>query len=267
MKPNISEFSYGYTLTDELINWHGAPLTAAPVFPSLYQEGQPGGGYDVRLKWPGILLFLQFKLSHHMVRKNTQERRDKNFLTPFYRMKLRPSRHSKQHQLLLDLENAKQKHKVYYCAPEFHTPKELNEAYLGREICECSLWIKPSKIGPLPDDRDHHIAFTLGSAPWLYSEPHRLKCRGEFSEFEESILGSLNERPEDAMQERSLRQTVQDLEEILSHHGLLPEPKSTFHGESEKLRLLHKIAFYARTCLDSQLFIVLKKPDCKNTPD
>jgi len=48
MKPQISEFSYGYALTDELIHWHGTNLTAAPIFPSLYQEGQVGGvGGDV----------------------------------------------------------------------------------------------------------------------------------------------------------------------------------------------------------------------------
>ena len=49
MKPNISEFIYGYALTSELISWHGTSITAAPVFPSLYQEGQAGGGYDVML--------------------------------------------------------------------------------------------------------------------------------------------------------------------------------------------------------------------------
>ena len=40
MKPNISEFSYGYALTDELVHSPGSHLVGAPVFPSLYQEGQ-----------------------------------------------------------------------------------------------------------------------------------------------------------------------------------------------------------------------------------
>ena len=69
MKPQISEFSYGYALTDELIHWHGTNLTAAPIFPSLYQEGQVGGGYDLMLQRPGLPLFLQFKLADCMVLK------------------------------------------------------------------------------------------------------------------------------------------------------------------------------------------------------
>ncbi len=68
MKPEMSEFSYGYALTDELIHWHGTSLTAAPIFPSLYQEGKSGGGYDVMLQRSGIPLFLQFKLADQMVR-------------------------------------------------------------------------------------------------------------------------------------------------------------------------------------------------------
>ena len=67
MKPDIAEFNYGYALTDELIHWHGAGITAVPIFPSLYDEGQPGGGYDVKLDRGGIPLFLQFKLSDCMV--------------------------------------------------------------------------------------------------------------------------------------------------------------------------------------------------------
>ena len=48
MEPEFSEFSYGYALTDELIHWNGTKLKAAPVFPSLYDEGA-GKGYDLKL--------------------------------------------------------------------------------------------------------------------------------------------------------------------------------------------------------------------------
>lgn len=74
MKPNISEFSYGYALTDELVHASGITITGAPVFPSLYSEGQAGGGWDVRIDRPGVPLFLQFKLSDKMKRGNCRER-------------------------------------------------------------------------------------------------------------------------------------------------------------------------------------------------
>ncbi|MEN6487902.1 MAG: hypothetical protein ABFD66_03310, partial [Smithella sp.] len=113
MRPDISEFSYGYALTEELIHWHGTELTAAPFFPSLYQEGQEGGGYDLMLERPGMLLFLQFKLSDCMVRNTAREVKDGIFSAPCYRMHIRPARHSQQHEMLLKLEN--DGNEVYYC--------------------------------------------------------------------------------------------------------------------------------------------------------
>jgi len=38
MTPEISEFSYGFALTNELVGW--APVAAAPLFPSLIEEGK-----------------------------------------------------------------------------------------------------------------------------------------------------------------------------------------------------------------------------------
>jgi hypothetical protein len=165
MKPDISEFSYGYALTDELIHWHGTSLTAAPVFPSLYQEGQTGGGYDVMLQRPGLPLFLQFKLSDCMIRSSAQEVQDGLFNVPYYRMHIRPARHSEQHEMLLDLES--RGNEVYYLAPAFHTPEELNDSYLTHQVRARSLWLRPSIIGPLPMTNMLHsrfLAFTI-SAP------------------------------------------------------------------------------------------------------
>lgn len=41
MIPEISEFSYGFALTNELVSW--SKLTAASIFPSLIEEGKKGG--------------------------------------------------------------------------------------------------------------------------------------------------------------------------------------------------------------------------------
>ncbi len=42
MKPDISEFSYGFGVVRELEKEYG--LTSAPMFPSLKDEGGGGGG-------------------------------------------------------------------------------------------------------------------------------------------------------------------------------------------------------------------------------
>jgi hypothetical protein len=50
METRLTEFSYGYCVTEELANGMGPVLKAAPYFPSLLAEGKPGGGFDVRIQ-------------------------------------------------------------------------------------------------------------------------------------------------------------------------------------------------------------------------
>jgi hypothetical protein len=130
MKPDISEFSYGFALTNELIDRYKLRSAGAPEFPSLYKEGK-SGGYDVKLA--GILVFLQFKLSDCMVKSSAGE--SDLLKVPYYRMHLRPLRHSAQHDLLLALERDDE-NLVYYAAPEFHKPNELSLAFTARSVSE-----------------------------------------------------------------------------------------------------------------------------------
>lgn len=176
MNPDISEFSYGYALTETLINAAPAAIRAAPVFPSLIEEGKTGGGYDVKIPFSGFPLFLQFKLSHYMVRDSAFEVQRRILCTPFYRMHLRPTKHSQQHPMLLALEASGAA--VYYAAPHFHTPADLNDAYLSKQVVDRSIFLKPSEIGLLPDDNTHHVSFRNGYPTYLCS--HDPRClRGE----------------------------------------------------------------------------------------
>ena len=260
MKPNISEFSYGYALTSELIHWRGMPIIAAPIFPSSYQEGQVGGGYDVMLEQPGMPLFLQFKLSHCMVRSYAKESKDRVFDPPFYRMHVRPTRHSDQHKMLLELED--KGNEVYYSAPAFHTSVEFNDAYLSHHVRTLSLWMKPSQIGPLPDDRDHHVAFVLGNTPHFCSSPRALETKGEFKEFEESVTRSFNERSETAIKREALEETAQNLSEIAEKHRHIPiELRRSLRETLASRHPLDQIAFYSQVFLDAQLFIVREQDD------
>jgi hypothetical protein len=52
MGPNISEFSFGYALTSELLNYYKLMATGAPVFPSLTAEGTLG--YDGWCNVPSV---------------------------------------------------------------------------------------------------------------------------------------------------------------------------------------------------------------------
>lgn len=172
MNPDISEFSYGYALTETLIGTLPFRLRAAPIFPSLSDEGKPGGGYDAEIPFPGFPLFLQFKLSHRMVRHSALEAQLGLLSTPFFRMHLRPTKHSQQHPMLLDLE-ATGAH-VFYATPHFDSPAELNDAYVNRKVFERSVFFRPSEIGNLPDDDHHHVSFKNGHPAYLCSDDPRM---------------------------------------------------------------------------------------------
>ena len=200
MRPSISEFSYGFAITSELVQAPGA-VTAAPVFPSLRAEGQQGGGWDVRLDRPGVPLFLQFKLCDQMTRRTCKEAQ-KGFNVPCYRMHLRPARSSRQHEMLLDLEESGQE--VYYSAPMFHLPEQLNDAFLQGAVRARSVWLRPSDIGPLPDDRDHHVSFEPGGSRMRFSEPKPIEAKREFEDVEKHLADRLRERGRIALSEERL---------------------------------------------------------------
>lgn len=173
MRPDFSEFSYGYAVTESLIRQSRWSISAAPLFPSLIQEGSEGGGYDVKIPFNGTPVFLQFKVSHCMVRRSAFEVTSGYLQPPFFRVHLRPTRHSQQHPMLLELEASG--YAVYYVMPCFHTPQELNAAYLSDNILDRSLFINPSLIGALPDDRDHYLSFRNGYKVYFYSEPREIR--------------------------------------------------------------------------------------------
>lgn len=170
MKSNISEFSYGYALTENIVTNPALKITAAPVFPSLISEGQPGGGYDVSISSGGLLLFLQFKLSDCLIRYNANEAYKLGL--PYYRFHIRSIENSDQHPMLLDLENLGEL--VFYTAPKFHIPFELNDAYLTKEVVQRSIFVKPSIIGPIADKEEHYVAFNAKEKLFVCSQPREV---------------------------------------------------------------------------------------------
>ncbi len=72
MKADFSEFTYGFSLVNELANT--LSCTAVPIFPNMVEEGREGGGYDVKLlSGQGKILNFQFKLSERMKPRNSSE--------------------------------------------------------------------------------------------------------------------------------------------------------------------------------------------------
>lgn len=175
MIPEISEFSYGFALTNEVVGW--TELSSAPIFPSLLEEGKVGGGYDVKLDRPGAPLYLQFKRSECMARRSAREYRavrdqGGHLNVPFYRFPITEANKSDQHELLLALDTAP--NHVFYAAPRFHRLGEINDAWHSSSVASRSIFISPNVIGSLDDER-HTVAFDR-SRSWLCSEPQPIEA-------------------------------------------------------------------------------------------
>lgn len=251
MKSNFSEFTYGYALTEEFIYTLNSVI-GVPIFPSLIDEGR-SGGYDVKFRKSGIPLFLQFKLSSYMKRNNAKEIKKYHLYqsAPIYRMKLRPLRYSQQHNQLLDLEN--KGNEVYYVCPKFHTNSDIDNYYTRKEIIDNSVFIRPTSIGILPDDKTHHVAFRKNdNYGYLLSEPKKVKGLSKGYDFTEELIVKLN-RSELSM-ERQLMITYNTLKETLneSHNIKFQNPESS-------VDIAKSIAYLSRAYLDAEFFILTNK--------
>jgi hypothetical protein len=254
MRPNISEFSYGFALTHELALAPDRAITAAPVFPSLFQEGQEGFGWDVQIPSAGVPLFLQFKLCDYMTRRSCFEVRDGGLDVPCYRMHLR-SAPSRQHQLLLDLEA--RGNEVYYSAPAFHEPHELNEAFLTGSMRTRSVWIKPSDIGDFSDEKDHHVSFEPGG-PWkVFSTPREIKKRREFKQVEDELVKKVERDGVRLLTPPAINHLAEEVQSIAERREDIAQAEKTrARVMLSKVQPLGRVAYYASVFLESQMFVI-----------
>lgn len=258
MKPDISEFSYGYALTSEIVQSCGATMLGAPIFPSLIEEGSLG--YDLSLPIAGNPLFLQFKLSDWMV-LDSAKGADK-VAVPHYRMHLRPLKHSKQHDLLLRLESRGKC--VFYAAPEFSRAEELNDVYQKKNVIQRTAFFRPSAIGHLPTKDDHFVCFGVGSSyGYLFSEPVRVA-----RESSERIPELMSARPDDASARReSANEFLRQLGDEIVNVWL--EGAEPLVSRDEYLHSLHAIrntrgpleyaGYVSQTLVDSTLLVRLAR--------
>ena len=191
MRPRISEFSYGFALTRELIEqkWLDITLAKAPYMPSLRAEGQPDGGFDVALEGVNLLVFLQFKVSHLMTRSMAKGVASGHLTIPHYRFDIHAPRSSDQHRLLLQFEQQPSSISkiVRYVAPAFYFEGHFDNAFLTGTVGTQSVFVRPSQI-ILPDEGPHSVAFVSPtSTPVVLSEPMPIDGDVDYTALERSV--------------------------------------------------------------------------------
>lgn len=194
----FSEFSYGYALTSSLVRALKSVLKKAPVFPSLFDEGSAGGGYDLKLPLVPIPIFLQFKIPMVLTRSSTLK--PAAYPVPYYRFPFR-TKAPNQHNLLLKLEASSPL--VFYVAPLFHKVAHLDKYFLGSNVHSHSTFVPPSSVGLL-DSSAHHINYAPHAPTyWVRSEPRPIQGKS----FEDMLLG-LGARREIVRTELQLKSRV-----------------------------------------------------------
>lgn len=258
MTPSISEFSYGYAVTNEVVKRLGPSIAAAPQFPTLYAEGQAGGGYDVKIVG-GSPVFLQFKLSHHMVRSNCKEYALMG--GPYYRWHLHALQRSDQHNLLLDLES--KGNLVAYVAPLFHESTELNRHFLYDGILDNSAAFLPSDIGPLPDEKDHYVVFSRAGLAHRCSED---PIPAKFQTLSRFLQGQVNKPASESLEaDGVIRLGDQIVEAVMMarsrrSQSSVSRPSEIDTGELRNVirarPSLESLSLISRTVLDSELLVI-----------
>jgi hypothetical protein len=256
MKSRLSEFSYGFAITHDVIRLAEQPLKIAPVFPSLIEEGRAGGGYDMNLDMPGFPLFLQFKRSECMKGNFTREIRDGLRLSrPYYRFRITDAGISDQHDMLLRLDRGA--NEVFYIAPKFHEVAELNRAFASNLVAERSFCIRPRDIGTL-DASPHHVSFD-DRRSFVCSEPREVKGlagRELIRAFERRLRE--DSRP---LSDGILTETLSSMETALEQGKRelpsLPLPSS---GAANERHTLRRIAELSLNYFHCQFFLVQELP-------
>jgi len=251
MEPTLTEFSYGYCVTEEFSNGAGPSLKSAPYFPSLYAEGKQGGGFDVRI---GSALFLQFKLCDELSRRSARETQDGLLQPPFFRFWLHRRDRSAQHRMLIDLAQ-QPGNQVYYIAPAFSDLDSLDSAYTTETVIQNSALFSPLDIGPLPDDEDHRVAFRADEdLGWFLSQPKQIPRYGK-----EHILSAVLDHSKATKFTQSfewLRGVAEDMRRIVREREQVPVFGLEAEQAAPRRDPLQDVAYLARTHFGAEFFLV-----------
>ncbi|MCX6170652.1 MAG: hypothetical protein NTX65_15025 [Ignavibacteriales bacterium] len=254
MRPVISEFSYGYAVTEQLINYLPYKVSAAPTFPSLREEGTDGG-YDLKLNFSGMFLFLQFKLAHLMVRRTCYETQEGCFDPPLYRFYLRAPRFSNQHRMLLDLERSGEL--VFYVAPIFFDASELNNYYLSNTIVHNSIAISPLEIGEIRDDDEHSISYKFGAPVYRFSKPIKIREYFEKSDDFLSIIQNIFKERKKEYTPQNLNAFAQAIKQnVISNYKFDENFQIDSLNKLQDFNPLRQIGYLSRNFFNSEFIVI-----------
>lgn len=248
MKRKVSEFSYGFILTHELVNAYGYLPTDTPQSSRKRKKKETGGDADNTLR--GHPLFLQFKASEYMKRRNAGE--SKLVGLPYFRFALHRKTQSNQHQLLIELE--KKGSAVFYATPKIHEAVNLNSAFFDHQVVALSMFVSPSEIGELPDNQNHRVVFSNRSGDvYFCSKPRRLEGVIHGAAFAESVERVVSELEPQSLDDEFYHQLAGDMVSLVSPNRRIFDELSRGKVEMSAATFAN---YLAKTLFDCELLII-----------
>lgn len=251
----FSEFTFGYALTHS-IEWRLPTISSVPSFPSLYEEGGFGGGYDVAIEQPIAPLFLQFKIPRVIKRRSRRSAEmtlppTDQLVPPYYRMYLHPRGNSDQQKLLL--EHANSGREVYYATPEFHDKGTIDACHRAHTVQEATAFFSPADIGPLADNNEHYIAYEANRTNgWFCSVPKSVPNHG-FRKIQAFVNRSEGHECNQGLYAQLIEEYAATVRSQARFDLLnLITASNTFTGP---LALAHRASYLAELIFDCQLLI------------
>jgi hypothetical protein len=245
MKRKVSEFSYGFVLAHELVNSFGYLPTDTPQSP---KGKKKDGQADSVVR--GYPLFLQFKASEYMKRRNAGE--SKLVGLPYFRFALHRKTQSNQHQLLIELE--KKGGLVFYATPKIHEAVNLNGAFFDHQVVAQSLFVSPREIGELPDNQSHCVVFS-NRVEEVYFCPLQQKLTRVISgvRFADSIAGYVAAGEAATLNDEFYHRLASDMVSLVSPNRRIFDELSRGKVEMNAAMFAN---YLARTLFDCDLLII-----------
>ena len=171
-------------------------------------------------------------------------------------MYLRPRNHSDQHQLLIDLETLGES--VFYIAPEFHLPSELNSFYQSKTVVRNSTAFSPSDIGPLADDDQHYVVFERGTTVGYFCSDNPVEVKKtSIKDGIRQLVKSSNTQPR-MMGEDGLRAIAEHMLDTLGRRekGIQKPVVKALRTLLSNRPSVEAVGYISRTFFDAELLIL-----------
>ncbi|MEP7339402.1 MAG: hypothetical protein ABI977_16815 [Acidobacteriota bacterium] len=261
MKRKVSEFAYGFVLTHELVRSHGYLPTDVPLPGTEKKRRKVKAESEVDTTPRGYALFLQFKASEFMKRKNAGE--SKLVGLPYFRFPIYRKTQSNQQALLSEIE--KHGYLVFYATPKMHEAVNLNGAFFDERVVAHSLFVSPQEIGELPDNQNHRVVFSGTTKDvYLCSKPRRLERAIHGEDFAERMGELLATKEPQLLDDDFFRVLAEDLVSLVSPNRRIFDELSRGKFEMTAATFAN---YLARTLFDCELLVIPAKTEIETEAD